>query len=94
MALPTHKTKIVCTIGPASGSGNHGADDPGRNEYRPAQLLPWRFCQPRENDQESEGASRSTGQRLAIMADLPGPKMRIGQFSKEPIELRIGDLSP
>jgi pyruvate kinase len=25
------------------------------------------------------------------MADLPGPKMRIGQFSKEPIELRIGD---
>jgi pyruvate kinase len=25
------------------------------------------------------------------MADLPGPKMRIGQFSKEPIELKIGD---
>jgi pyruvate kinase len=36
-------------------------------------------------------ASRSTGKRLTIMADLPGPKMRIGQFSKEPIELKIGD---
>jgi pyruvate kinase len=37
-------------------------------------------------------ASQSTGQRLAIMADLPGPKMRIGQFADEPIELRIGEF--
>jgi pyruvate kinase len=36
-------------------------------------------------------ASQATGKRLAIMADLPGPKMRIGQFGKEPIELKIGD---
>jgi pyruvate kinase len=36
-------------------------------------------------------ASSATGRRLAIMADLPGPKMRIGQFAEEPIELKQGD---
>jgi len=36
-------------------------------------------------------ASTETGRRLAIMADLSGPKMRIGQLAKEPIELRPGD---
>ena len=36
-------------------------------------------------------ASKKTGQRLAIMADLPGPKMRIGELKEEPIELHSGD---
>ena len=29
--------------------------------------------------------------RLAIMADLSGPKMRIGTIEPEPVELRPGD---
>lgn len=37
-------------------------------------------------------ASRELGRRIAIMADLPGPKMRIGTISPEPVELRPGDL--
>jgi len=28
---------------------------------------------------------------VAIMADLPGPKMRIGQLAEEPVELKPGD---
>jgi pyruvate kinase len=36
-------------------------------------------------------ASRTVGKRVAIMADLPGPKMRIGQLAEEPIELAPGD---
>jgi pyruvate kinase len=35
-------------------------------------------------------AARKVGRRVAIMADLPGPKIRIGSFSEEPIELRAG----
>ena len=31
-------------------------------------------------------AAGATGRRLAIMADLPGPKMRIGKFDSEPVE--------
>ena len=36
-------------------------------------------------------AARTAGKRLVIMADLPGPKMRIGQLAQEPIMLRKGD---
>lgn len=35
-------------------------------------------------------ASEKTGRRVAIMADLPGPKMRIGDFEKEPVFLEKG----
>jgi pyruvate kinase len=34
--------------------------------------------------------SQSVGRRVAIMADLPGPKMRIGELAQEPIELKAG----
>jgi pyruvate kinase len=36
-------------------------------------------------------AARSVGRRVAIMGDLPGPKMRIGQLAEEPVELVSGD---
>jgi len=32
--------------------------------------------------------SLSAGRRIAIMADLSGPKMRIGRIDPEPVELR------
>jgi pyruvate kinase len=36
-------------------------------------------------------AAAAVGRRVAIMGDLPGPKMRIGEFSEEPIELKPDD---
>jgi pyruvate kinase len=36
-------------------------------------------------------AARATGQRVVILADLPGPKMRLGRIEPEPIQLRAGD---
>jgi pyruvate kinase len=36
-------------------------------------------------------ASEKSRRRVTIMADLPGPKMRIGQLENEPIELAHGD---
>jgi pyruvate kinase len=38
-----------------------------------------------------KAAAQAVGRRVAIMADLPGPKMRIGQLDQEPIELKPGD---
>jgi pyruvate kinase len=35
-------------------------------------------------------AGRRAGQRVAILADLPGPKMRVGTFAKEPVDLVAG----
>jgi pyruvate kinase len=41
--------------------------------------------------QKIRAASKATERRVAIMADLPGPKMRIGEFEEEPIELESDD---
>ncbi len=37
-------------------------------------------------------AAQTVKKRLAIMADLPGPKIRIGQLVNEPIELQADEL--
>jgi pyruvate kinase len=37
------------------------------------------------------GAAREIGRRVAIMADLPGPKMRLGKIDPEPIQLLPGE---
>ena len=93
MTLPNHKTKIVCTIGPASESGEvmEQMIRAGMNIAR-LNFSHGDFASHEKTIKNLRAASRSTGQRLAIMADLPGPKMRIGQFSKDPIDLRIGDV--
>jgi pyruvate kinase len=36
-------------------------------------------------------AEKATGRRVAIMADLPGPKMRVGKIEPEPIQLLAGE---
>ena len=36
-------------------------------------------------------AAEKAGHRVAIMADLPGPKMRLGTIADEPIFLESGD---
>jgi pyruvate kinase len=36
-------------------------------------------------------AALAVGRPLAILADLPGPKLRIGRLAREPIELRSGE---
>ncbi len=92
MALPNHKTKIVCTIGPASASREvmEQMIRAGMNIAR-LNFSHGDFASHEKTIENLRAVARSTGQRLAIMADLPGPKMRIGQFSKEPIELKTGD---
>jgi pyruvate kinase len=36
-------------------------------------------------------AAAASGRRITVMADLPGPKIRIGQLVTDPVELRSGD---
>jgi pyruvate kinase len=93
MTLPTNKTKIVCTIGPASESRGilkemmKAGMDVARINFSHGD-----FDSQRRVIKNIRAAARSAGRRVAIMADLPGPKIRIGHLSREPIELRPGDL--
>ncbi len=49
------------------------------------------FAQHGEVISRVRRASRAVGRRVAIMADLPGPKMRLGLIEPGPIELHAGD---
>ncbi len=92
MNFPANKTKLVCTIGPASDE-QHTLErmilagmsvarlnfSHGNPDYHRALVERLRL------------ASQAVGRRVAIMGDLPGPKMRIGEVRDEPCELRAGD---
>lgn len=92
MGFPANKTKIVCTIGPASDSPEilERMMMAGMNVVR-LNFSHGDFNSHQETIQKVRTASETTGRRVAIMADLPGPKMRIGEFAEEPIELKPDD---
>lgn len=92
MAFPPNKTKIVCTIGPASDSQDilERLIRAGMNVAR-LNFSHGDFGEHQAVIRRIREASRTTGQRVAIMADLPGPKIRLGQFAEEPVKLRVGD---
>jgi pyruvate kinase len=93
MALPVNKTKIVCTIGPACSSPEvlRQMMRAGMNVAR-LNFSHGDFAGHQAVIGSLRSAARAVGRRLAIMADLPGPKMRIGQLAQEPIELKAGDF--
>jgi len=92
MSLRTHKTKIVATIGPAS-------DSPEMLKRLIRAGLDIARLNFSHGDFERHGhviasirsAAREVGRDVVIMADLPGPKMRLGQIDPEPVRLHSGD---
>ncbi|NWF52678.1 MAG: pyruvate kinase [Nitrospirae bacterium] len=93
MKLPVNKTKIVCTMGPASES----VEIIKQMVYAGMNIARLNFSHGDLNSHEKiilnlRSAAKATGRRIAIIADLPGPKMRIGQFIKEPIDLKPNDI--
>lgn len=86
--LPKNKTKLVCTIGPASNSPAMIEKMllAGMNVAR-LNFSHGDFAGHKEIIDRIRAASVKTGKRVAIMADLPGPKMRIGNFAEEPMLL-------
>lgn len=92
MQLPDHKTKIVATIGPASESPEmiERLIRAGMNIAR-LNFSHGDFAGHAEVIARIRAAEQLTGRRVAILADLPGPKIRVGEIEPEPIELRSGD---
>ncbi|CAB1080617.1 Pyruvate kinase (EC [Olavius algarvensis Delta 1 endosymbiont] len=92
MAFPANKTKLVCTIGPASDSPEvlQRIIRAGMNVAR-LNFSHGDFTSHQETIHKIRAASDAVGQRVAIMGDLPGPKMRIGELAEEPIELQPDD---
>lgn len=87
-----HKTKIVATIGPASDSASmlHRMIGAGMNIAR-INFSHGDFAVHKRVIENIRTAEKTAGAHVAIMADLSGPKMRIGQFTSDKITLQPGD---
>ena len=88
----TRRAKIVCTLGPATSSEEAIAAllDAGMNVAR------MNFSHGDYADHEViyhrlRDAAKSSGKALAIMADLQGPKIRLGRFADGPHDWNTGD---
>jgi pyruvate kinase len=92
MTLPECRTKIIATVGPA-------CDDPDvmrRIIEAGMDIARLNFSHGSLEDHARRialvrGVARTAGRRVAIMADLPGPKMRIGRIEPEAIVLAAGE---
>jgi pyruvate kinase len=85
------KTKIVCTIGPASRGHETLAAmiEAGMNVAR-LNFAHGTFDEHAATIVGIRAAAQGGGRRVAILADLPGPKLRIGRLPEQPIELKRG----
>jgi pyruvate kinase len=92
MALPKNKTKIVATIGPASDMPQilERLIRAGLNVAR-LNFSHGDLAEHAERIKRIRAAAKTVGRRVSIMADLPGPKMRIGIIQPEPIQLAAGE---
>ena len=84
-------TGIVCTIGPASrGQGTLAAMiEAGMNVAR-LNFAHGDLAEHGAAIADIREAARASGRRVAILADLPGPKLRIGRLAEQPVELERG----
>lgn len=90
--LPDHKTKIVCTIGPSSSSEEvlRGLILKGMDIAR-LNFSHGELCHHRELVHRIRKISSEMGKIIAILVDLPGPKIRVGELVKEPLLLQQGE---
>ena len=90
--LPPCKTRIVATVGPASSSPQvlERMIRAGMNVAR-LNFSHGEFTTHRQNIENIRAAAKAVGRPVAIMADLSGPKMRIGKFAAGPIQLKAGN---
>jgi len=90
--LSIRKTKIVATLGPASGS----EETLGRMIMAGVDVVRLNFShgKPEEHIQRAElvrSIAARLGRPIGVLCDLQGPKIRIGKFENGGIELAPGD---
>jgi pyruvate kinase len=91
MLAPDRRTKIVATIGPASAGDQALARliEAGMDGVR----LNFSHGTREEHGERARrvrAAQAEAGRPLALIADLQGPKLRIGELSK-PVDLEVGE---
>ncbi|WP_044990405.1 pyruvate kinase, partial [Prescottella equi] len=75
------RTKIVCTLGPATASGDRVRElvESGMDVAR-LNFSHGEHADHQDNYRRVRAASEATGRAVGILADLQGPKIRLGRF--------------
>ncbi|GAA2510328.1 pyruvate kinase [Streptomyces gobitricini] len=86
------RAKIVCTLGPATDSYDQIKTlvEAGMDVAR-FNLSHGTYADHEERYQHVRKASDETGRSVGILADLQGPKIRLGRFHEGPVLLERGD---
>src|SRR6476661_7613394 len=88
----TRRAKIVCTMGPATSSeeGIAALLDAGMNVAR-MNFSHGDYADHKVIYDRLRAAAKSADKALAILADLQGPKIRLGRFADGPHDWPTGD---
>ena len=91
--LKYRRTKIVATLGPASTSAEviEGLIVAGVDVFR-LNMSHGSHAEHRERHDTVRAAAARLGAHVAVLADLCGPKIRVGTFAGGCAELLTGDL--
>ncbi|MFF8730740.1 pyruvate kinase [Streptomyces sp. NPDC015171] len=86
------RAKIVCTLGPATDSYDQikALVEAGMDVAR-FNLSHGTHAEHEERCQRVRKAADETGRSVGILADLQGPKIRLGRFAEGPVLLERGD---
>ncbi|MFC8345496.1 pyruvate kinase [Streptomyces sp. NPDC057280] len=86
------RAKIVCTLGPATDSYDQikALVEAGMDVAR-FNLSHGSYAEHEERYQRVRKASDETGHSVGLLADLQGPKIRLGRFAEGPVLLERGD---
>ncbi|MER0242483.1 pyruvate kinase [Streptomyces sp. 796.1] len=86
------RAKIVCTLGPATDSYEQikRLIEAGMDVAR-FNLSHGSYVEHEERYQRVRQASKETGRSVGVLADLQGPKIRLGRFREGPVLLERGD---
>jgi len=86
------RAKIVCTLGPATDSYDQikALVDAGMDVAR-LNLSHGGHAEHEERCRRVRKAADETGRSVGILADLQGPKIRLGRFTEGPVLLERGD---
>ncbi|MCV7107907.1 pyruvate kinase [Mycolicibacterium chitae] len=88
----TRRAKIVCTLGPATATDDktralvEAGMDVARLNFSHGDYL-----DHKENYERVRQASDATGRAVGILADLQGPKIRLGRFAEGPVYWATGE---
>ncbi|AWL37848.1 MULTISPECIES: pyruvate kinase [Streptomyces] len=86
------RAKIVCTLGPATDTYEQikALVEAGMDMAR-LNLSHGSYAEHEERYRHVRKAAQETGRGVGILADLQGPKIRLGRFAEGPVLLERGD---